>query len=171
MDWLNQFSNILQQYSTGAAPAKDVESHFDQVAQAAPQSTLAEGLTAAFASSQTPSPASMVSQLFSQSNDQQRAGLLNTLIGSAGPAIVSQMLARGGLSSLANELGAGQTQVTPEQASQVSPELVEQIAAHAQTQDESLLTKLGDFYSAHPTLVKSLGAAALTIALSKIARR
>ena len=171
MDWLNQIGGILQQYGTGAAPARDVESHFDQVAEAAPQSALAEGLAAAFGSTQTPPPASMVSQLFEQSNSNQQAGLLNTLIASAGPGIVAQLLAGCGASGLANLLGSGQTQLTPEQASQLSPETVQQIAAEAEKQDPSLLDKLGEFYSEHPTLVKSLGAIALGVVMSKIANR
>ena len=37
MDWMNQLGGILQQYGTGTgtAPARDVENHFEQVAQAA----------------------------------------------------------------------------------------------------------------------------------------
>ena len=171
MDWLNQIGGILQQYGTGTAPARDVEGHFDQVAQVAPQSALAEGLAAAFGSSQTPAPAAMVSQLFGQSDSQQQAGLLNTLIASAGPGIVSQILASSGASSLANLLGGGQTELTPEQAAQVSPETVQRIAEHAEKQDPSLLDRLGEFYSEHPTLVKSLGAVALGVVMSKIANR
>ena len=173
MDWLNQIGGILQQYGTGAgaAPAPDVENHFDQVAEAAPQSALAEGLAAAFSSSQTPAPASMVSRLFEQSNSSQQAGLINTLIASAGPALISQLLASGGAGGLANLLGSGQTTVTPEQAAQLSPETVQQIAAEAEKQDPSLLDKLGEFYSEHPALVKSLGAIALGVVMSKIANR
>lgn len=172
MSWMDQIGGLLQQYGgTGAAPAQNVESHFDQVAQVAPQSALAEGLAAAFGSSQTPAAASMVSQLFGQSNSQQQAGLLNTLIASAGPSIASQLLAGGGASNLANLLSSGQTELTPQQAAQVSPETVQQIAEHAEKHDPSLLGKLGDFYSEHPTLVKSLGAVALGVVMSKIANR
>jgi hypothetical protein len=171
MDWMNQIGGILQQYGTGTAPARDVEGHFDEVAQVAPQSALAEGLAAAFGSPQTPAPASMVSQLFGQSNSQQQAGLLNTLIAAAGPGIVSQLFASGGSAGLAQLVSGGQTELTREQAAQVSPEMVEQIAEHAEKQDPSLLDKLGEFYSEHPTLVKSLGAVALGVVMSKIANR
>src|SRR5436190_593006 len=72
LSWMDQIGGLLQQYGgAGAAPAQNVESHFDQVAQVAPQSALAERLAAAFGSSQTPAAASMVSQLFGQSNSQQ----------------------------------------------------------------------------------------------------
>jgi hypothetical protein len=72
---------------------------------------------------------------------------------------------------LANLLGGGQTELTPEQAAQVSPETVQRIAEHAEKQDPSLLDRLGEFYSEHPTLVKSLGAVALGVVMSKIANR
>jgi hypothetical protein len=61
--------------------------------------------------------------------------------------------------------------LTPQQAAQVSPETVQQIAEHAEKNDPSLMGKLGDFYSEHPTLVKSLGAVALGVIMSKIASR
>ena len=126
----------------------------------------AEGLAAAFGSSQTPAAPSMVSQLFGQSNSQQQAGLLNTLIASAGPSIVSQLLAGGGASNLASLVSSGQTELTPQQAAQVSPETVQEIAEHAEKHDPSLMDKLGEFYSEHPGLVKTLGAAALAVAMS-----
>jgi hypothetical protein len=173
MDWLNQLGGMLQQYTgTAAAPATlDVHDHFDQVVQVAPQSSLAEALAAAFGSSETPPAAQLVCQLFGQSNGQQQAGLLNTLIASAGPAVVSQLLANSGTSNLASLVREGQTELTPEQAAQVAPDTVQQIAEHAEKQDPSLMDKLGEFYSEHPTLVKSLGAVVLGVALSKIAKR
>ena len=171
MNWMDQVGGLLEQYGAGTAPAKEAEGHFDQVAQVAPRSALAEGLAAAFGSSQTPAPASMVSQLFGQSNSQQQAGLINTLIASVGPAVAAQLLTNGGASSLASLLGSGKTELTPEQAAQISPQTIEQIAAHAEKEDPSLLNKLGAFYSEHPTLVKSLGAVALGVVMSKLANR
>ncbi len=96
MDWMSQLSGVLQQYSgAGAAPARsNVPDDFDQIAQTAPQSELADGLAAAFRSDQTPEFGKMAAQLFSNSNGQQRAGILNTLISVAGPMILSQVLSR-----------------------------------------------------------------------------
>jgi hypothetical protein len=178
MDWMNQLGGILQQY-TGAradnAP-NTVDNDFDQLAQAAPQSTVANGLAAAFRSNQTPPFGNMVAQLFGNANGQQRAGILNMLMAAAGPAILSQVMSRsgsgGGLSGLAGILGGGQTpQVTPQQAEQVSPEAVQEIATQAEQKDPSIVDQVSDFYSQHPTLIKTLGAAALTVALAKIAER
>ena len=181
MDWMSQLSGVLNQYSgAGAAPAKsNVPDDFDQIAQAAPRSELADGLAAAFRSDKTPEFGQMASQLFSNSTGEQRAGILNTLIRTAGPMILSQVLSRrtgsdsgGGLSGLIDMLTKGQqTQITPEQADQIPHEAVEEIAAQAEKRDPSVIDQVSNFYAEHPTLVKTLGAAALTIALSQIAKR
>ena len=113
----------------------------------------------------------MVAQLFSNANGQQRAGILNTLIYALGPTIVAQLFSQGGHSGLAGLLGGGQREVTPEQAAQVSPEAVQQIAEQAESKDPSIIDTVSNFYAEHPTLVKTIGTAALTIALAKIAER
>src|ERR1044071_1072723 len=102
MNWMNDLGGILQQYSgAGTAQAPDtVHDDFDQTAQAAPLGTLADGLSAAFRSDQTPEFGQMVANLFGRSNGQQRAGLLNTLISTLGPTIAAQLFARKGLSGL-----------------------------------------------------------------------
>ncbi len=183
MSWMDQLTGVLQQY-TGTAAAQaptTVHDDFDHIAQNAPPSDLADGLAAAFRSEQTPEFGQMTGQLFSNSNGQQRAGILNTLLRAAGPMILSQVLSRrangnggsgGGLSSLIGLLSGGQqTEVTPEQAQQIPAEAVEEIAAQAEKKDPSVIDQVSNFYAAHPTLVKTLGAAALTIALSQIAQR
>jgi len=52
----------------------------------------------------------------------------------------------------------------------VPPEAVEELAAHAEKEDPSIIDSISNFYAEHPTLVKGLGAAALTVALAKIAQ-
>lgn len=173
MDWMNQLSGILQQYSgaqAGQAP-DTVQDDFDQLSQQAPQSALADGLAAAFRSDQTPAFGQMVAQLFGNANGQQRAGILNTLISTLGPTLAAQLFSQGGLSGLAGLLSGGQREVTPDQAAQVSPEAVQEIAEHAERKDPSIVDQVSNFYAEHPTLVKTIGAAALTIALAKIAER
>jgi len=175
MDWMNQIGNILQQY--GGAQANQapntVDDDFDQFAQAAPKSAMADGLAEAFRSNQTPPFPNMLAQLFGQSNGTQRAGILNMLIGALGPTILSQVLSRagGGGAGLAGLLGGGQQEVTPEQAEQISPEAIQQAAVEAEKQDPSVIDRISDFYAEQPALVKTLGAAALTVALAKIAQR
>jgi hypothetical protein len=168
---LDQLSEVLKQYvnnaGTGEVPAQ-VNQHFDQVAQAAPSSALADGLAAAFRSNSTPDFSQMLCGLFAQSNSDQKAGILNQLLSSAGPGMLSQLGAGGGLSAL---LAGGASKLTPQQAESVSPDAVQQLAAHAQNSDPSLIDKASAFYSEHPALIKTLGGAALTIAMAKMAQR
>jgi hypothetical protein len=172
MGWMDQLGGLLDQYSgigTSQAP-NTVHDDFDQLAGAAPQSALANGLAAAFRSDQTPAFGTMLGQLFGQSNGAQRSGILNTLIATLGPNLVGQFLSNRGLGGLGSMLGGGQTSVTPEQAQQVPPEAVEELAAHAEQKDPSIIDSISHFYAEHPTLIKGLGAAALTVALAKIAQ-
>lgn len=182
MEWMNQIGGLLQQY-TGADPAQasgNVDNDFDQVAQAAPQSALAGGLAEAFRSDQTPPFGNMMGQLFGQANNQQRASILNTLLSVAGPMVLQQVLNRqsggggGGLGGLLGGLmggGGGQQQtITPEQAAQIPPEAVEEIAAHAEQKDPSVIDQISGIYAQHPTLIKTLGGGALAILLAKMAR-
>ena len=156
----------LEQYSGGATnPSANVHQDFEQVAQSAPQPQLAAGLSEAFRSNQTPPFGQMLGTLFSQSNGQQQAGILNQLLGSLGPAAAGAG-ALGGLSSL---LG-GATQVTPQQAQQVSPETVQQLAEQAQTHNPSIVDEAGSFYAQHPTLVKALGAGSLALIMCHMSR-
>ena len=171
MNWLNQIGGLLQQYS-GAAAAQapaNVDNDFEKVAQAAPQSTIADALAAAFRSDQTPAFGQMAAQMFGNSNGQQKAGILNTLIATLGPAVLAQLMSGRGSSVLGGLLGSGNREITPEQAEQISPDEVQHIAAEAEKKDPSIIDRFSNFYAEHPTLIKTLGGAALTIALAKIA--
>ena len=175
MNWIDQVGGLLQQYTSGnetdASP--QVHDDFDQVAQAAPSSTLADGIAAAFRSDRTPPFGDMVASLFSNSRGDQQAGLINNLIAAAGPALVSQILSRRGGDGIdvTRLLNGGQTELAPEQAQQIPPDAVREIAAQAEKQDPSIVDQIGSFYAEHPTLVKTLGGAALSIALAKLAQR
>jgi hypothetical protein len=171
MDWTDQVGNMLKQYTSGGAaaqPAPDVHAHFDQVAKAAPTSVIADGLAAAFNSDKTPAFGQMLSSLFNNSTGDQKVGMLNQLLTSVSPGILTQILSGAGLAGL---LGAGKTQLTPDQAQKLSPEVVQQLATHAQSSNPSVVESVSNFYAQHPTLVKTLGGAALTVALAKIAER
>jgi hypothetical protein len=166
MSWMDQLGAIVQQYSgagAAAAQAPDVHEHFDQVAQAAPPSVLADGIAGAFRSSQTPAFGEMVSNLFNQSDGQQKAGILNRLLASAGPGMLSQIP---GLSGL---LSSGQ-QITPQQAQQVPAQAVQDLATHAEKANPSIVDEVSGFYAQHPDVVKALGGLALSIALQKMVR-
>ena len=186
MQWMNQIGGLLQQYGEANPnqPTDTIEDDFDQVTQAAPPNMVSQGLAEAFRSDQTPPFNQMVTQLFNNSNNQQRASILNTLIAAAGPMVLQHVMSRmgggqgtgqqsgGGLGSLIGLIGggSGQPHITPEQAARIPPEAVQEIAREAENQDPSVIDRISDFYSEHPTLVKTLGAAALTIALMKVAQ-
>ena len=167
MAWTDEIGNLLQQYTGASAssPPQNVQRDFNQVAQTAPPSAISSGLKEAFQSNQTPPFSQMVANLFGQSNGEQRAGILNQLIASAGPAALSS----GVLGSLAGVLG-NRSSITPDQAQQVSPEAVQHLAEHAQNHDPSIVDKASEFYSQHPTLVQGLGAGALALVMSRISQ-
>ena len=174
MTWTDQVGNLLKQYTSGGAaaqPAPDVHAHFEEVAQAAPSSSIAEGLSAAFKSDKTPAFGEMLATLFNNSSGDQKAGMLNHLLSSVSPDTLKQVLSGTGLAGLAGMLGAGNMQLTPDQAQQLSPEAVQQLAAHAEKSNPSVIDSVSNFYAQHTTLVKTLGGAALTIALAKVAER
>jgi hypothetical protein len=154
LDLLNQVT------SGGAAP----EQHIDQIAQQAPTDALGRGLADAFRSDQTPSIGEMVARMFSQSNPQQQAGMLNQVLATVGPAVLSGMA--GG--ALARALPPGSTQVTPQQASQLTPGEVQDIVNRAEQQHPGIADALGQFYAQHSGLIKTLGTAALTVALARL---
>lgn len=137
----------------------------DDLNQANPQS-LASGLAAAFKSNETPAFPSMLSSLFGQSDPQQRAGLLNQLLGSAGPGLLGAALPGG----LGNLLKGGEN-VTPEQAQQISPENVQSLAEHAEKENPSIIDHVSSFYSQHPQVVQALGAGALAMVMTHMKKR
>lgn len=154
MDMLNQALGGGQQ---GAA-------QFDQVVQNAPKDVLAKGLAEAFRSDQTPDIGSMVGQLFGQSNGAQQAGMLNQLLGTLGPGLVAGL--GGGV--LGNVLKPGQTQITPEQASQLTPQQVQDVVNHANEVHPGVADQLGAFYAQHRGLINTLGGIAATVAMMKM---
>lgn len=162
--------DMLKQYvgGPGQTSEADVHAHFDQAAQSVPHSAMADALSHAFRSDQTPAFGQMIGSMFSQSNGEQKAGMLNHLLSSAGPGALASMPGGGMLSSLFSR-GAGQ--VTPEQAQSVSSETVQQLASNAEKADPSIVDKAGSFYAQHPALVKTLGAGVLSIAMAKLAQR
>jgi hypothetical protein len=137
---------------------------FSEVAQNAPSDALAKGLSAAFASDQTPAIGSMVSQLFEQSTSAQQAGMLNQLIGALGPGVMAGLA--GG--ALGNIMRPGQTQITPDQASQLTPQQVHDVVNHANDVHPGVADQLGQFYAQHRGLINTLGGIAATVAMTKM---
>ncbi len=154
--------DILNQALSNNNHVKD--EHFDAVTHHATQEQLGSGVAEAFRSDQTPPMPDMVSSLFGKSNPQQQAGALNQIISALGPMVVAG-LAGGALNKM---LKPGQTQITPDQASKLSPTVVRDVVAEAQAKKPELADQMGQFYANHSGLIKTLGGAALLIALAKV---
>ncbi len=168
---MNQIADVLQNYTQNDGnPASEaaVAGHFEQVAQTAPSGALASGLAAMFHSDKTPPFAQMVGQLFASSNGPQRANILNTLLASGPAAGLFSQLAQSAGIALPGNVGGGNA-ITPETATQITPEMVQQTAAHAAQHDPSIVERISDVCAQHPVLVRTLGAAAMSIALSHLA--
>ena len=172
MSWLNSIGGLLQQYAAGGNvqnPA-EVNQHFDQVSAAAPQDALGNALGNALNSGQGGGFANMVTQLFNNSSPEQRASLLNSLMGSVGPGLLAS-LANQHHPDLAGSLAGQSSSVSPQVASQVSPDFVQQLAQHAQNQNPGIVNEIGNFYSQHPRVVQSLGAATLALVMSHLSQQ
>ena len=151
--------DLLQQALGGNA-----EKHFDAVAQQAPPDQLGAGLAEAMRSKETPPFGNMVSQMFGQSSPTQQAGVLNQILAALGPAAATA-LASGALGRV---LAPGQSQLTPEQAAQVSPDQVSEIATQAEQTQPGVVDQVSQFYAQHSGLIRVLGGAALAIAMAKM---
>lgn len=171
MSWLNQITDVLQNYSQGSGTQdeREVERHFNQVAQAAPREDFASGIAEVFRSDQTPPFAQLVSQMFGNSSPDQRANILNTLLSSGAGANTLARLAQAAGVNIPT--GAGTPQITPEQAAQIPPEAVEQVAVRAESKNPSIVDSVSQFFAQNPALVKTLGTVAMTMAMSHLAKR
>jgi len=168
MDLMGILGGILQQAEGGQTPP-DLDRHTENAASSIPQGDLSSVLSHVFNSSETPPFSQMLGGLFGQSNSGTQASVLNGLISAAGPAVLGSIMNRGGLSSLSNIFGGdAPRQLTPEEAAQVPPEEVQQIAHHAEQHNPGIVDRMSEIYAAHPTLVKALGTGAMILALRKI---
>ena len=164
-------SGLLQQYlGRGAVPPNEkAADHFEQAAQHAPPAAVSQGLAEAFRSDQTPSFGQMVAQLFGQANPQQRTGMVQRLLSSLGPTALAALTSGGALAGVLGRGAEAPSSIPPEQIENLSPEQVQQIATHAEQHNPSIVDQMSSFYAQHPTLVKTLGGAALSIVLAKMA--
>jgi hypothetical protein len=162
---------VLQQYTGASAsnPPASAQQDFQKVAEQAPQAHLAGGLAEAFRSDQTPPFPQMLASLFSQSNGQQKAGLLSQLLGSAG--LASGATAGSGMLGSLSSLLTGGSSINPQQAGEVTPDQVQQLAERAQKANPSIIEQASSFYAQHPQIVQVLGAGALALIMSHMSKR
>jgi hypothetical protein len=170
MSLLDSLGGLIQQYASGAAPAGDVKAHYQQISQAVPPSSIATGLAAALGSAGSSGFGQMASQIFNNSGGAQQAGMLNELLASAGPAL-TQFLGSNPGSALSSILSSGQTQVTPQQASSVPAEEVQELAQRVHNIAPGVVDKVSQIYAEHPQIVQTLGAAAMALVIRKIAEK
>ena len=159
MSLFDELKGLAAQYTGGGVPAGDPGAHFDQLSKTVDNSTLAQGIAAAMRSDQTAPFPQLVSQLFSNGSADQKASMLNAILAAAPQ-----------LSSLIPGLGSGGT-LNPQQASAISPDAVQKVAHQAEQHDPSVVDKLSSVYANHPTLVKTLGTAAMVIDIRKVAEK
>jgi hypothetical protein len=168
MAWMDEISDIVSRYASGAGGAAPVAANPHQdycsIANSAPPQVMADALSHAFRSDRTPDFPEMVSSLFRQSDPDQRAGLLGHLIEAAGPAALAGLPVQ---STLADTFG-GRQSIAAEAANQLSGDQVRRMANEAQKNDPSIIDRVSGFYAQHPSAVKALGAAAITIAIRRI---
>jgi hypothetical protein len=162
MALFDDLKQMLNRYTSGAAPSGDTGAHFQQVAQSVDRGTLAQGIAAAMRSDDTPPFSQLVSQLFASGSGEQKLAMLNTLFSSVPPEVGAQ------LSSMIPGLGAV---TSPTSAQAVSPDAVQQLAEHVQQHDAGIVDRMSALYAAHPGLIKTLGSAAMMIAMRAIAER
>jgi hypothetical protein len=172
MSLLDDLGGLLNQYAAGNATSDDVHSAYDRVAPGVPQSTLADGISHAFRSDQTPAFEQMVGTLYNQSDPDQKAGVLNQILAALGPSAAPMLGGLGGSGALAGigDLLSGRA-VSPQQAQEIPPQTVEVLAQQAAKKDPTIMDQAASFYAQHPTLVKAIGAGALALLLSKMSRR
>ena len=147
-----------------ALAADKPEQHFDAVAQTASREELGAGLAAAMRSEQTPPFGDMVGKLFEHSNADQQAGILNKILGNLGPSAFSSIAGN----VLGKLMGPGHAPIAPDQASQLSPAQVSDIASHAEQTHPGIVDEVSNFYAQHSGLIKMLGGAALAVTMAKM---
>lgn len=175
MGLLDQLGQLADQFSKGQASESDIHSSYEQAARQLPQSDLSAGISHVFNSPETPPFEQMLSGLFNNSNATQKADLLNQILRALGPN-AGQLLAQAGLGGLAASAASspgsgGPIEVTPQQAQQVSPQDVQVLAQNAAKKNPTIVDQAASFYAQHPTLVKSIGAGALALLMSRMSRR
>jgi hypothetical protein len=160
MGLLDTMKGVLAQYGAGTAPEANAEADFHKLAQSADAGTLAHGIAAVMRSDQTPPFAQIVSQLFANGSSDQKADMLKALLSSASPEMQGQLA-----TLLA---GAGGSAATP---GATTPDTIASVARRVEQSNPGVVDTMSSFYAQHPTLIKTLGSAALMIAMRKIAER
>jgi hypothetical protein len=167
----DEVSMLVQQLrNAGSGPVPpSAQDRFHQLVENMPQEALSRGLTDAFNSERTPDFGDMVARMFGQANPEQKTHIVNRLLGGLGP-MAHNVLNNLGLRDLAGDNAAVPPVVSTEQAAKLLPSHVQELATHAKPVNPGIVESMSNFYAQHPVLVKSLGAAALSIILGQVRR-
>jgi hypothetical protein len=170
LDFLNRYEPRQD------VPPPQVLEDFDRVAHEASAEDIEVGLEEAFNSDVTPPFEQMVGQLYDRSDDDQRAEVLNEILGSLGgqnPAMnaVGGGVLGGALGGLLRRAGQGRPRVSPADARTIPARDIEIAAAEARRRNPGIVQSISRFYARNPQLVQVLGQAALSILMSGMARR
>ena len=162
---LSNLLSILDQYrgASAAAPPPNVHEDYSRVAEQATPDDRAGGLAHAFRSTDTQPFPQMLSTLFSNSNGEQRAEILQKLLAAAGPSLFGS----GAFHGLSSLLNGGQWSVAAAQANQIP---ANQRSTHSNT-IRHIVDEVSGFYAHHPAVGKALGAGALALIMSHMSRR
>ena len=151
MSLLDQLGGVLNNVMGGNLSEQQTQDHYDQIANSVPQNQLGAAIGPALASLGSGEIQQRVSNSAAQMDSQQRGNMVQTLLGGLGNA--------GNLGGLLSQLGISPSvQNDPQTA---TPDDLGKLAAHAQTNNPGVFHEAMSFYSAHPTLVKALGTAAI----------
>lgn len=169
MGWADGLGQMLQGVLGGNASEGDIHSAFDKVAGAVPHGALAEGISHAFNSDQTPPFETMLGGAFGQASPDLKAALLNQVLAGLGPSAGSVLGSFGGLGGLGSVLGGGGS-VSADQAQQISPQVIEGLARKAREINPGIVDAISGFYAKNPQLVKALGASALAMVMARLSK-
>ncbi len=122
-----------------------------QTTEASPVDTIKKLLSSA-GTEGGPDLSGLVGQLFEHSNDTQKKGLLNQIMGALGPqgSSIAQETLGVSLPDAANEY-------SEEHVANISPEQVQALIAQAHTFAPDLAQRIGGFYSEHHDLLHTVG--------------
>ena len=151
MSLLDQLSGVLSNVMGGNLSDQQAGEHYDQIHNSVPQNQLAAAIGPALASLGGGQVQQSVTNSATQMDPQQRGNMMQTLLEGLGGG--------GNLGGLLSQLGISPSVQTDPQTA--SPDDLGKLAAHAQANNPDVFHEAMSFYSAHPTLVKALGAAAI----------
>ncbi|OWW22452.1 hypothetical protein [Noviherbaspirillum denitrificans] len=167
----NDVSAVLQQYAaeTGVHSVQKVEQDFVAVAQHVPAEHVTTGLAEAMHSEQTPPFEDMVGEAFERGSDELRVSMLRQLIDGASPAVLKPLIDDGQLPRAANGSGSPAVPIDAALVQDLDVDVVRRLARGAAQEDASVIDRMSEFFAVDPAAGKTLGGAALSVALGKIA--